>query len=252
VSAITGGLRYYDLLYPPIFNAAGSYIVFPKRGCRPVFKQLYNYSNTGYSNVTFSLTSSADGTVAVNGTKIGKKFTDWNTAEDLPCGPRYLVIALVSGGGGGGAAGLLVNYDNNGGSGGAAIMSVEAEPGRSYSITIGGAGEGKGGISADGTNGGASSAFGLSISGGGGANGGSNNAPRQTATVDIGGTTALTYVLARSNGSDTTASSTLTATYPIPEGGTAASGTRFGGAAGSGSGYGAGGDGNPGRITIWY
>ena len=251
-ATVTSGYAYSGETYTPAgYKKGGSQIVMCKVGCRPGRRQLlYSYAASGYANSTFTLNSSADGTVTINGQRISKPFSDFGTSENLPCGLQYFVVALVSGGGGGGAAGLLVSYDNNGGSGGAAVFLAKIALGSSYSITVGGKGEGKGGIGADGVNGGASSAFGVSITGGGGADGGGNHAPRQTATVS--GSPAGGAMLQGGNGSDTTASSALTVNYPAPEGGTAVSPERFGGAPGCGSGYGAGGDGNPGAIVIWY
>jgi hypothetical protein len=253
------------------FYVNGSQIKLCKPGCRPgTRQQLYRFSNTSYSDVTKYVNTFSDGEIWVsdtsgerNGTKISLKLSDWKTGDGLPRGMLYSVCCLVGAGGGGGAAGLLASYDNNGGSGGVSFFIsrwLRLSVVDSVTLLLGGVGKGAPkGIGNDGARGGDSYLAGrVQITSGGGAkgggkaNGGSNNAPSQTATVSYPWGTTYQSAITSSNGSDTSSSSTVSATFPSPEGGTVTSTSRYGGSAGSGSGYGAAGDGNPSSLTIWY
>jgi hypothetical protein len=249
------------------FYVGGSQIKLCKPGCRPgARRQLYRFTNASYSDVTKYINTFSDGEAWVSdasgarsGTKISKKLADWNdSGEYLPCGMLYSVCCLVGAGGGGGAAGLLASYDNNGGSGGVSFfLSKWLRPASGtdvVTVVLGAQGKGAAkGIGNDGAAGGTSYVAGRAqITGGGKANGGSNNAPSQTATVSYPWGTTYQSAISSSNGSDTSGSSTVSATFPCPEGGAVTSPSRWGGSAGSGAGYGAAGDGNPSSLTIWY
>jgi hypothetical protein len=246
--------------------ANGSQVILPRIGCRPGRRQLlYSFTNSSYSSITKYVNSFADGEIWVSdtngarsGTKISKALSSWNTAENLPCGMLYSVCCLVGAGGGGGAAGLLANYDNNGGSGGVSFfISRWLRPASGVdgvTLVLGAQGKGAAkGIGNDGAAGGTSYLAGrIDITGGGRATGGTNNAPNQTSTVSAPWGTTYQSAISSSNGSDTSSSSMVSATFPCPEGGTVTSTSRWGGSAGSGAGYGAAGDGNPSSLTIWY
>jgi hypothetical protein len=261
---ITSGYMYSGETVSTNLFANGSRVVLPKIGCRPGKRQqLYRFTNTSYSEIVKYINSFPDGEMWVSdtsgartGTKVSKKLADWNSSENLPCGMLYSVCCLVGAGGGGGAAGLLVGYDNNGGSGGVSLFLsqwLRLSVVDAVTVVLGGMGKGGSGIAAAGTAGGDSYVAGRAqVTGGGFAKGGSNNAPSQTSTVSYPWGTYYQNTILSSNGSDTSATSSVSATFPSPEGGTVTSTNRWGGAAGSGAGYGAAGDGNPSSLTIWY
>ena len=265
ISTTTGYFYSGETFATNIF-ANGSQVVLPKIGCRPGRRQLlYSFTNAGYGAVTKYVNSFADGEIWVSdtngarsGTKISKALSSWDTTENLPCGMLYSVCCLVGAGGGGGAAGLLASYDNNGGSGGVCFfISRWLRPASGcdgVTLVLGERGRGAAkGIGNDGAAGGSSYLAGrVQITGGGRATGGTNNAPNQTSTVSTPWGTTYQNTMASSNGSDTSSSSTVSATFPCPESGTITSLSRYGGSAGSGSGYGAAGDGNPSGLLIWY
>jgi hypothetical protein len=248
------------------FYVGGSQIRLCKPGCRlGNCQRLCRFTNAGYSDMTKYINSFSDGEIWVSdsssarsGVKISKKLSEWNTDEVLPRGMLYSVCCLAGAGGGGGAAGLLASYDNNGGSGGVSFFIsrwIRPDSGCDVvTLVLGATGKGATkGIGNDGAAGGTTYLAGRAqVTGGGRANGGSNNAPNQTSTVSYPWGTAWQSTILSANGSDTASVGTVSAGYPAPEGGTIASPTRWGGAAGSGAGYGAGGDGNPSSITIWY
>jgi hypothetical protein len=266
-ATVTSGYFYSGEAYTPTgYKKAGQQLKFCKTGCRPGRRHLlYSFSNNSYSAVTKYINSFPDGEIWVSdtngarsGTKISKKLANWNTTENLPCGMLYSVCCLIGAGGGGGAAGLLASYDNNGGSGGVCFFISRwlrlASGVDGVTLVLGERGKGAAkGIGNDGAVGGTSYLAGrIDITGGGRATGGTNNAPNQTSTVSALWGTTYQNTIASSNGSDTSSSSTFSASYPAPEGGTLTSLSRYGGAAGSGAGYGGAGDGNPSGFLIWY
>jgi hypothetical protein len=213
--APTSGYLYSAETVMTGFHVGGTQIKLCKPGCRPGARQmLYRFTNNSYSDVVKYINSFANGEIWVSnlsgarsGTKISKKLADWATDEALPRGMLYSVCCLVGAGGGGGAAGLLLAYDNNGGSGGVGFcLSRWLRPSSGCDIVtvlLGGVGKGAAkGILNAGSAGGTSYIAGrMQVTGGGGANGGANNAPAQISTMSYPWSSTYQTPIASSNGS---------------------------------------------------
>ena len=145
----TTGLLYSGETVLTGFTINSAQIRLCKPGSRPRFySSLRSWEQSATSNVSLTrfINRFSDGEVWISttqnartGTKISKALADWNTAENLPRGVRYVMALLIGGGGGGGGAGGSLQHSGSGGGGGAcAACCIRLPENGNATITIGG------------------------------------------------------------------------------------------------------------------